>query len=122
MNHAPRKPVAAAFLLLLLAPGMGRAAAVNDCLIVAAKAQYDLPPGTWSRLLVVRYGGNALQHVYLVYGQADGALVAFDGAYGTRRLATAERDPNRLARLVDPFAQSGWFVEDNAGQRPLASR
>ena len=125
MNHAPRKPVAALLFLLaallLLAPGMGRAA-VNDCLIVAAKAQYALPPGTWSRLLVVRYGANALQHVYLVYGQADGALVAFDSAYGTRRLATAERDPNRLARLVDPFAQSGWFVEDNAGQRPLAAR
>jgi hypothetical protein len=47
MDRAPRKPLAAALLLaiaLLLAPGTSRAAfgtfdAVNDCLIVAAKAQ-----------------------------------------------------------------------------------
>jgi hypothetical protein len=95
--------------------------AANDCLIVAAKAQLSLPPSTWSRLLVVRYGQTSLQHVYLVYDHGDGTLTAFDSVHGTRQIATGERDPNRLARLVDPFACSGWFIEDNAGNRHLAA-
>jgi hypothetical protein len=93
--------------------------AANDCLIAAAKAQVFLPPSTWSRLLVVRYGQTSLQHVYLVYDRGNGTLTAFDSVHGTRPLATSERDPNRLARLVDPFARSGWFIEDDAGNRHL---
>lgn len=114
---------AAGILLLALLTGcaeVGGAYAANDCLIVAAKAQYSLPPSTWSRLLVVRYGLSSLQHVYLVYSRGDGLLIAFDSVYGTRRIATSERDANRLAPLVDPFARSGWFVEDNAGNRQIA--
>lgn len=117
--------VAAATSLLLLASlagcsALGDGYGTNDCLIVAAKAQYSLPPSTWSRLLVVRYDRGSLQHVYLVYSRGDGKLTAFDSAYGTRQIATNERDPNRLALLVDPLARSGWFVEDSAGNRHLA--
>lgn len=101
--------------------GLGGTYVANDCLIVAAKAQFSLPRSTWSRLLVVRYGESSLQHVYLVYSGGDGMLTAFDSAYGTRRIATTERDADRLARLVDPLARSGWFVEDNAGNRHLAA-
>jgi hypothetical protein len=116
--------VAAGILLVAFLAGctaLGDSYAANDCLIVAAKAQFSLPPSTWSRLLVVQYGQNSLQHVYLVYSRGDGALTAFDSVYGTRRIATGERDANRLARLVDPFARSGWFVEDNAGNRQIAA-
>jgi hypothetical protein len=109
----------AIFLSGCMTPGGNYGA--NDCLIVAAKAQFSLPPSTWSRLLVVGYGQGTLQHVYLVYSRGDGTLTVFDSAYGTRRIATRERDANRLARLVDPMACSGWFVEDNAGNRQLAA-
>ena len=101
--------------------GIGDTYAANDCLIVAAKAQFSLPPSTWSRLLVVRYGMASLQHVYLVYSRGDGMLTAFDSVHGTHQFATSERDANRLARLVDPFARSGWFIEDNAGNRHIAA-
>jgi hypothetical protein len=101
--------------------GLDGAYVANDCLIVAAKAQCSLPPTTWSRLLVVRYGLTSLQHVYLVYSRGDGMLTAFDNVHGTRQIATRERDANRLAPLVDPFARSGWFVEDNAGNRQIAA-
>ena len=115
--------VAGVLLLASLAGCMatGDSYVANDCLIVAAKAQYSLPSSTWSRLLVVRYGPASLQHVYLVYSRGDGTLIAFDSVHGTRRIATRERDANRLAPLVDPFAQSGWFVEDNAGNQPIAA-
>ena len=114
---------AGALLLASLAgcTGIGDTYVANDCLIVAAKAQFSLPPSTWSRLLVVRYDLSSLQHVYLVYSRGDGMLTAFDSAHGTRQIATSERDANRLAPLVDPFARSGWFVEDNAGNRQMAA-
>ncbi|MBW0000787.1 MAG: hypothetical protein JO015_16950 [Verrucomicrobia bacterium] len=120
-----RCSVAAAAVLLVASlagcAGLGDSYVANDCLIVAAKAQFSLPPSTWNRLLVVRYGQSSLQHVYLVYSRGDGMLTAFDSAYGTRQIATTERDADRLARLVDPLARSGWFVEDNAGNRHLAA-
>src|SRR5438067_8686541 len=86
---------------------LGDAYTSNDCLIVAAKAQYSLPRSTWSRLLVVRYGTGSLQHVYLVYSADGVTLTTFDSAQGTRHIQTRERAADRLARIVDPWARSG---------------
>jgi hypothetical protein len=106
-------------LFLQLSPQSARANATNDCLIVAAKAQYQLDPGIWSRLLVVRYSANQLQHVYLVYTTQTGELLSFDNTFGTRRFRTASRNPAELARIVDPRASWGWYVEENTSNRNL---
>jgi hypothetical protein len=92
----------------------------NDCLIVAAKAQVALPPHIWNRLLVVRYDDASLQHVYLVYETSPVSIVVFDNSHGTRHLNTSVRDSSALARLIDPFAKWGWYIEDNAHRRHLA--
>lgn len=117
-------PVAVVFLFLTFQAGcsdLGDAYGSNDCLIVAAKAQYSLPRSTWSRLLVVRYGAGSLQHVYLVYSADGVTLTTFDSAQGTRHIQTGERAADRLARIVDPRAHSGWFIEDNANNRHLTA-
>ncbi len=101
--------------------GIGDSAATNDCLIVAARAQFALPSATWSRLLVVRYGAASLQHVYLVYDGTDGMLHSFDSVRGEQRFRTADRSATGLARVVDPLSRSGWYIEDNAGNRHLAA-
>jgi hypothetical protein len=109
-------------LLLQLTPQPARADAINDCLIIAAKAQYQLDPTIWSRLLVVRYSANQLQHVYLVYTTKEGDLLSFDNTFGTRRFRTASRNPSELARIVDPRASWGWYVEENTNNRTLLAQ
>jgi hypothetical protein len=106
-------------LLLKVSPQPAMASAANDCLIVAAKAQYQLDPAIWSRLLVVRYSANQLQHVYLVYTAKDGELLSFDNTFGTRRFHTTSRDPSELARIVDSRASWAWYVEENSNNRNL---
>jgi hypothetical protein len=97
------------------------AGVVNDCLISAAKAQYQLAPGIWSRLLIVRYDDVGLQHAYLVYLGEKGDLVAFDNIHGVRHFGTPERNSSALARIIDLRAKWGWYVEDNANNPHLAA-
>jgi len=108
-------------LLLFFAAQVANAhsAAVNDCLIVAAKAQYGLNPLIWNRLLVVRYDSRRLQHVYLVYAGGADQIFSFDSIHGTQRFHTRSRDASELARVIDPRATWGWFVEENTGNRHL---
>jgi hypothetical protein len=96
--------------------------AINDCLIVAAKAQYQLSPTMWSRLLVVRYDAYRLQHVYLVYAVGPGEILSFDSVHGTQRHHTDVRTASALARIVDPRAAWGWYVEENANNRNLLAQ
>jgi hypothetical protein len=107
----------AAFTLIILS-GLttGRAEPVNDCLIVAAKAQSELRANTWNRLLVVHYEKRGLQHVYLVYAEPSG-IVSFDSIHGTQHFHVEEREASVLARTVDPFAAWGWYVEENVHNR-----
>jgi hypothetical protein len=79
---------------------MAEPMAVNDCLIAAAKAQYELSPKIWSRLLVVRYAADRLQHVYLVFAVGNDEIFAFDNSCGTRRFHTDVRSASALARTV----------------------
>jgi hypothetical protein len=106
---------------LLFAGLSAEAGVVNDCLISAAKAQYQLSPGTWSRLLIVRYSDARLQHAYLVYQGEKGDLVAFDNVHGVNHFRTPERNSSALARIIDPKAKWGWYVEDNANNPHLAA-
>jgi hypothetical protein len=106
---------------LLFAGPSAEAGAVNDCLISAAKAQYLLSSGTWSRLLIVRYSDVGLQHAYLVYQGEKGDLVAFDNVHGVNHYRTPERNSSALARIIDPKAKWGWYVEDNANNPHLAA-
>ena len=108
-------------LLVITPTAVAGSSAVNDCLIVAAKAQYELSPTTWSRLLVVRYDAYRLQHVYLVYATGDGIL-SYDSIHGTRRFHTNVRDASALAQIVDPRASSGWYVEENSTNRNLLAQ
>jgi hypothetical protein len=87
----------------------------NDCLIVAYRAQAELPAGAWSRLLRVRYPGETMDHVYLVFALPNGQLVAWDAVFGARTLRPRPRRPDsRLAmdvvRVADPRAIRGWYV------------
>ncbi len=104
---------------LVIQPANAGFGAVNDCLIIAAKAQYELSPAIWSRLLVVRYDARSLQHVYLVYALGTDELLSFDSIYGTRKFHTAARSASELARIVDPRASWGWYVEENTNNRNL---
>jgi hypothetical protein len=97
-----------------------QAAAVNDCLISAASQQAKLAPGTWSRLLVVRYDFG-LQHAYLVYEGEKGDLVTYDTGHGVQHHRTNERNSSSLARQIDPKAVWGWYVEDNVNNTHLAA-
>jgi hypothetical protein len=106
--------------LLLFTQFAAHARAVNDCLIAAAKEQAALAPGTWSRLLVVRYDFG-LQHAYLVYQGANGDLVTFDTGHGIQNYRTTERNSSSLARQIDPKAVWGWYVEDNVNNTHLAA-
>jgi hypothetical protein len=108
-----------AAFFLATQPANAGSAVVNDCLIVAAKAQYELSPAIWSRLLVVRYDAHSLQHVYLVYALGNDELLSFDSIYGTRRFHTVSRSASELARVVDPRASWGWYVEENTNNRNL---
>jgi hypothetical protein len=78
-------------LFLAVRPAIAGSFAVNDCLIVAAKAQYELSPAIWSRLLVVRYDAHRLQHVYLVYAIGTDEIFSFDSVHGTQRFHTGTR-------------------------------
>jgi len=98
-----------------------RAGTINDCLICAAKAQLQLPASTWSRLLIVRYSDKSLQHAYLVYQDENGEIISYDNVHGTQRYRTAEKNSSALARKIDPRAQWGWYVEDNAKNPYLAA-
>jgi hypothetical protein len=100
-------------------PTSAAPAPINDCLIVAAKAQYGLNPLIWSRLLVVRYDSYRLQHVYLVYAVGTDEISSFDSIHGTRHFHTGARGASELARFIDPRATSGWFVEENTSNRTL---
>jgi hypothetical protein len=109
----------AGLLFITTQPAMPGSMAVNDCLIVAAKAQYELSAAIWSRLLVVRYDASRLQHVYLVYATATDEIASFDSVHGTRRFHTEARSASELARIIDPHAIWGWYVEENANNRNL---
>jgi hypothetical protein len=124
---APRKHWLSIFCLFLsvscffFAPPPAASEPINDCLIAAARAQFELSPRTWNRLLIVRYANRQLQHAYLVYTDQAGELVAYDNIHGTRRFQTSERSATPLSRLIDPWAKWGWYVEDNAHNRHLAA-
>jgi hypothetical protein len=98
-----------------------RASTTNDCLICAAKAQLQLPASTWSRLLIVRYSDKSLQHAYLVYQDEKGDIISYDNVHGTQHYRTGEKNSSALARKIDPRAQWGWYVEDNAENPYLAA-
>jgi hypothetical protein len=100
-------------------PAFAESAAINDCLIVAAKAQSELDTAIWSRLLVVRYGPHQLQHVYLVYAGGADEILCFDSIHGTQLFHTGARTASTLAQLIDPRATYGWYVEENTKNRSL---
>jgi hypothetical protein len=108
-------------LWLLFSPSPAASEPINDCLIAAARAQFELNPRTWNRLLIVRYGDRQLQHAYLVYADEAGGVVAYDNVHGTRHFQTNERSATPLSRLIDPWAKWGWYIEDNAHNRHLAA-
>jgi hypothetical protein len=107
--------------LVITPTAFAGSSAVNDCLIVAAKAQYELSPTVWSRLLVVRYDAFQLQHVYLVYASGD-EIFSYDSIHGTRRFHTNVRGASALAQIIDPRASWGWYVEENSTNRNLLAQ
>ena len=99
------------FLLVWTAPGI-RAHEPNDCLIQAYRLQRELPRGTWSRLLGVRYTGRSLGHVYLVWRLAPGRYIRQDAETGSWEIHPRSLSAPDVAAAADPLAIAGSYVDD----------
>ena len=98
--------------LVWTAPQAGQAHEPNDCLIQAYRLQHELPRGTWSRLLAVRYFGRPLGHVYLIWRLAPGRYIRQDAESGAREIHPRSLCAQDVVLVADPLAVAGDYVAD----------
>jgi hypothetical protein len=89
-----------------------------DCTVAAVRAQAELPPGRWSRLLMAQYHDVAMGHTYMVFDTLDGHLFAYDSVFGSRPIFPRSRDARDVAAAVDPRVETAWFVEETTKGKP----
>ena len=75
---------------------------INGCVVSACqylasvRAQHELEPNFWSRVMLVRYKQNAAGHAYCVW-ETDGHLFGYDRNNGGYPIPTTDRDPKAIA-------------------------
>ena len=113
--------VLTAAVALLLSACANPAGVPYDCTVQAVRAQAELPPGRWSRLLMAQYHDVAMGHTYMVFDSLDGHLFAYDSVFGSRPIFPRSREAKDVAAVVDPRAETAWFVEDTAKRKPFGT-
>jgi hypothetical protein len=78
---------------------------VNGCVVSACqylasvRAQHELDPSFWSRVMLVRYKNNAAGHAYCVW-ETDGHIFGYDRNNGGYPIPTRDRAPKAIAEAL----------------------
>lgn len=86
-------------------PGDNELVVVNGCVVSACqflasvRAQHELEPNFWSRVMLVRYRHNSAGHAYCVW-ETDGHIFGYDRNNGGYPIPTRDRDPKAIASAL----------------------
>ena len=78
---------------------------VNGCVVSACqflasvRAQHELSPDFWSRVMLVRYRNSTAGHAYCVW-ETDGHIFGYDRNNGGYPIPTKERDSTAIASAL----------------------
>ena len=78
---------------------------INGCVVSACqylasvRAQHELEPNFWSRVMLVRYKYNSAGHAYCVW-ETDGHIFGYDRNNGGYPIPSQDRDPKAIANAL----------------------
>lgn len=78
---------------------------INGCVVSACqflasvRAQHELDPNFWSRVMLVRYENSTAGHAYCVW-ETDGHIFGYDRNNGGYPIPTRDRDPKAIASAL----------------------
>jgi hypothetical protein len=83
-------------------PAENELVVINGCVVSACqflasvRAQHELDPNFWSRVMLVRYENSAAGHAYCVW-ETDGHIFGYDRNNGGYPIPTHDRNPKAIA-------------------------